>query len=76
MNGLGEALVTSDQTSTPGWVYDADSGYCRGPASYELAERYMANGGQPITINYHGCPQRVRVHQVPEEAFHLGEQIT
>ncbi len=66
----------NDLTKPPGWTYDADSGYCRGPASYELAERYRDSGGQPIMVNYHGCPQLVRVHQVPEGAFHLGERFT
>lgn len=40
------------------WAYDADSGICLGPASYELRERWNANGGRPLTENRYGYPNR------------------
>lgn len=52
----------------PGWVYDASSGLCLGPASYELAARFKAQHSRPLTMNYCGYPQKVIVRPSPREA--------
>ena len=49
--------------TSPGWVYDASSGVCLGPASYELAEAFKANGERPMTVSYCGYPQKVVIRQ-------------
>lgn len=55
----------------PGWVYDAASGHCRGPASYELAERYKANHVAPIMVNYNSVPTLVHVRPVQNDPMKL-----
>ncbi len=52
----------------PGWVYDACSGLCLGPASYELAERYKLGREQPMHMNYCGYPQKVIIRPSPRVA--------
>lgn len=50
-------------TSHPGWAYDAVSGVCLGPASYEQAEAFRKMGGVPLTENRHGYPHRVVIRE-------------
>ena len=37
------------------------SGECLGPASYELQQAYLKNGGRPVPYPYHGYTLMVTV---------------
>ena len=46
--------------SGPGKMYTV-SGECLGPASYELQQAYLKNGGRPVPYPYHGYTLMVTV---------------
>jgi len=52
----------------PGWVYEAHTGLCLGPASYELAARYREEGRSKLRMNYCGYPQDVFILPSPRMA--------
>lgn len=66
---------TQSKTSTsPGWAYDAVSGFMLSAASYEEAERFKANGGRPIVENRYGYPHRVVIRQEKVDRLPVSER--
>ncbi len=59
--------------TSPGWLYDASSGVCAGPASYEQAAEWKASGGRPIHTTYAGGPVVYIIRQRRDfDALRLG----
>lgn len=51
--------------SGPGWVFDAKTGQCLGPASYEMRDRFEKGNQTPmLERNLGGCDRHVIVRQL------------
>lgn len=51
-------------TSGPGWLYDAHSGVCLGPASYEQRAMFEKAGRRELDFhNLAGCKRRVQLRE-------------